>query len=162
LHADIGRGVHGTAIDLKPLSADDLRALTEALASWCQTDGDRDRLARRLLAETGGSPFLAVSLLRGLDRIVQLRPDALAWPPPEATFDSPLPLSVPSLARAALVGRIAQLDVDARRVAAVASVLGVGLDLELIAQLVDRPPEWVEERLSQLERASVITFDGAR
>lgn len=162
MHGDIGRSVQGTAVDLKPLSADDLRALTESLAPWCQTDGDRDRLARRLVAETGGSPFLAVTLLGALDRVASLRSDVLTWPAPEATFDSPLPLSVPSLARAALVARVTQLDADVRRVAATASVLAIGLDPELIAQLLDRSRAWVEERLFHLERASLITFDGVR
>jgi DNA-binding SARP family transcriptional activator len=162
LHSDIGRGVQGIAVDLKPLSADDLRALTETLAPWCRTEGDRDRLARRITVETGGSPFLAVTLLRGLDRVAPLRPDALAWPPPEATFDAPLPLSVPSLARAAIIARVAQLEPDVRRVAATASVLGIALDIPLITQLVDRPREWVNEKLSGLEHANLLTFDGER
>ena len=162
MHGDIGRSVQGTTVNLKPLSANDLRTLTESLAPWCQTDGERDRLARRLVAETGGSPFLAVTLLGALDRVASLRPDVLTWPAPEATFDSPLPLSVPRLARAALVARVAQLDPDVRRVAATASVLAIGLDPELIAELLDRSRAWVEERLSHLERASLITFDGVR
>ena len=162
LHGDIGRGVLGIAVDLKPLSAEDLRALTETLAPWCRTTSDRDRLARRVAVETGGSPFLAVTLLRGLDRVVALRPDALAWPPPDATLDSPLPLSVPSLARAAIVARVAQLDGEIQQVIATASVLGPWFDIDLIAHLTGQSREWVDRRLPPLERANLVTLDGER
>ena len=162
LHADIGRGVQGIALDLKSLSAEEVRLLTGALAPWCRTDADRDRLARRISAETSGNPFLSVALLRGLDRVAALRPDALAWPPPDATLDSPLPLSVPSLARAAIVARVAQLDSEIQQIIATASVLGPWFDLELITHLTAQSREAVDRKLPPLERANLVTFDGER
>lgn len=161
-HTEIGRSVLGLALELKPLSTDDLRPLMVTLACWCEKKTDRDRLVRRVAFETGGSPFLAVTLLRGLNHVASLRPDALAWPPPHATFDAPLPLNVPNLARAAIVARIAQLDADVQQVVATASVFGVGLDLDLIALVLNQPRQWVEQRLPSLERADLVTFDGER
>ncbi len=161
-HTEIGRSVSGLALELKPLSTGDIRRLTATLATWCESRTDRDRLVRRVAFETGGSPFLAVTLLRGLNDVVSLRADALAWPPPHATFDAPLPLSVPNLARAAIVARVAQLDADVQQVVATASVFGVALDLDLIALLLHQPRHWVEQQLPPLERADLVMFDGER
>jgi len=162
LHSEIGRSLPGLARELTPLSSDDVRALTATLAPWCQTAREGDRLARRITFESAGNPFLAVTLLRGLADVASLRPDATMWPPPSATFEAPLPLSIPNLARAGIVARVARLDTDVRRVLVTASVLGVRLDLDLLAQVVDRPRAWVEQQLPALERANLVTFDGER
>jgi hypothetical protein len=112
--------------------------------------------------ETGGNPFLAVTLLRGLDAAASLREEVLQWPSPGATTNDPLPISVPSLARRAIVARVVVLDAESRRVLQAASIGALGIDLELVTTLTGLPRATVEDRLSLLERQCLVAFDGAR
>ena len=164
LRMEIGdrRRLRGLAVRLDPLTAGDLRVLVTPLASWCVGDAARDRLARRLEFETGGNPFFAVTLLGGLRRLARLRADFTTWPRPDATFDTPLPFTLPNLARAAVAARIAEVDDECRSILSAASVGGVSLDLDFVATLADLPRARVEERLATLERRQLIVFDGRR
>ena len=91
-----------------------------------------------------------------------LAKDALAWPVPEATLDSPLPISVPALARMAITARVARLDEASQRVLATASVLGLAIDPELVANLTGMPQSRVDDLLPTLERLAFVVFDGER
>lgn len=164
LRMEIGerRRLRGLAVQLDPLTAADLRALLTPLAPWCVGEEARDRLARRLEFETGGNPFFAVTLLGGLRRIAHLRTDFTTWPRPDATFDTPLPFTLPNLARAAVAARISELDDECRAILSAASIGGVSLDLDLVTTLTDLPRARVEERLATLERRQLIVFDGRR
>ncbi len=147
---------------LDPLTVKDLRVLVTPLAAWCVGDVARERLARRLEFETGGNPFFAVTLLGGLRRLARLRADFTTWPRPDATFDTPLPFTLPNLARAAVAARIAEVDDECRTILSAASIGGVSLDLDLVATLTDLPRARIEERLATLERRQLIVFDGRR
>ncbi len=162
LMSEVGRSVGGTAVQLDPLSAEDMRTLTAELATWCQEPRDLDRLARRLTFETGGNPFLAVTLLQELDRTSHLRSELLEWPPTKRTFESPLPIAVPQLARTAFLRRIGELGEEQRRVLCAASICGSGLDTGLLAALADSSADRVETVLEQLEERQLVTFDGRR
>jgi len=164
LRLEIGerRRLRGLALQLDPLTAEDLRALVAPLAPWCVGDAALDRLARRLEFETGGNPFFVITLLGGLRRIAHLQADFTTWPRPQATFDTPLPFTLPNLARAAVAARIAEVDEECRTILSAASVGGVSLDLDLVATLTDLPRARVEERLATLERRQLIAFDGRR
>ena len=162
LRGEIGRGVAGSAIRLTPFTPADVERLVEALATWCENDEERDRLARRVSFDTGGNPFLAVTLLRGLDKAVTLRDDLKSWPQRNTTLDSPLPISVPELARMAIVASLTAMKRSARDVVAAASVLNMGVDVDLLVHLLDGSVPDVEEELAALERARLITFDGRR
>lgn len=159
---EVGRGLPGDTVRLEPLSEEDLRALVEACAPWCTEDGARRRLARRLAFETGGNPFLAVTLLRGLEEAEGLRAELLHWPPARATLETPLPIPVPPLARLAIALRVKAADQAAARVLAVASVAGPAIDLELVAVLTALPGAEVARHLEHLERRHLVTFDGER
>jgi hypothetical protein len=124
--------------------------------------GERDRLARRLTFETGGSPFFATTLLAALQRVTHMRADLTAWPPPHGTLEAPLPFTLPDLVRSAILVRVAELDDDQRRVLHAASVGGLGLDLDLIATLTELPEPRVEDLLPELERHHLVRFDGDR
>ena len=162
LRASVGGTVPGRAVRIDPLSLEQVRELVRSGARWCTDEAGRDRLARRIGFETAGNVFLAVTLLRALEESAALRRDALGWPVPEATLDSPLPISVPALARMAITARVARLDEASQRVLATASVLGLAIDPELIANLTGMPQSRVEDLLPTLERLAFVVFDGER
>lgn len=162
LGSEIGRRLPGATVRLDPLGEDDLRKLVGSLAPWCQDDVERDRLARRLAFDTGGNPFYAVTLLRGLQRLSTLRRDLVAWPSPHATFDTPLPFSIPTLVRTAIAVRIAELEAEGRRVLSAASIGTLALDLELVTTLTELSRARVEECLAASERRDFVAFNGER
>lgn len=163
LQADIGRRIVGETVFLHPFGDEEMRGLVTALATWCGSEEMVDRLARRLVLEAGGTPFYAVTLLRGLDRMSTLKDDLLMWPRPAATMETPLPFSVPNLARLAITGRVAEVDAEAAQVLRAASIGGGrALDVQLVAALVELPVERVEAALDRLEQAHFVRFDGSR
>jgi DNA-binding SARP family transcriptional activator len=162
LRSDVGRALRGASVQLDPFSDAEVRALVGALAPWCAEDGERDRLSRRLAFETGGNPFFVITLLEGLKRLATVRADFVAWPRPQATFDTALPFSVPDLARLAIAARVAELDQESRRVLAAASIGALALDLDLLATLTDLPRAQVEDQLAAAERRHLVAFDEHR
>ncbi len=162
LQREIGRGTSGTVIRLEPLTLQDLGILVAALAPWCATESDRSRLTRRIAFETSGSPFLAVTMLRGLQDLALLRQDALEWPAPQATFESPLPIVVPDLVRRAIVARLVELDPATKAVLGAASIGDITLDLDLIGTLTGVTGAALGERLAVLERQQFLSLDGGR
>jgi len=162
LRSEVGRGLSGTVVHLHPLPMDDIHELVRLLAPWCKSVEDIDRLSRRIGFESGGSPFLAVTLLRSLERAPTLKEDLLHWPAPGSTFDSPLPFSVPDLVRIAIVARVSDLDEDSVDVLRAASIGAIALDLDLIESLTELPRKRIDQALDVLERRQLITFDGSR
>jgi len=162
LRSEVGRGLRGMTVGLAPLGLEDVNVLVGAMAPWCKDDSERERLSRRLTVETGGNPFFIVTLLEGLRRLATMREDFFAWPKQGATIDTPLPFSVPNLARLAIAARVAELDQESRRVLSVASIGGLALDLDLIATLAEVPVQGIEDRLAAAERRHLIVFDGER
>ena len=162
LQREIGRGTSGTVIRLEPLTLQDLGILVAALAPWCATERDRSRLTRRIAFETSGNPFLTVTMLRGLQDLALLRQDALEWPAPQATFESPLPIVVPDLVRRAIVARLVELDPATKAVLGAASIGDITLDLDLIGTLTGVTGAALGERLAVLERQQFLSLDGGR
>jgi DNA-binding SARP family transcriptional activator len=162
LRSEIGRRLPGDSVRLAPLSPQDVRRMVEAVAPWCTEDDKRERLTRRLMFETGGSAFLAVTLLQALARASTIREDILAWPRPGATIDSPLPISVPDLVRMAVVARISTLDAEDLPLVRAASVAGPGVDPDALERTSGLSAEAVERGLVRLERAGLIVSDGRR
>jgi hypothetical protein len=162
LRGAVGRSLRGAAVRLEAFTEAETRTLVIGSSPWCQTEADRDRLARRVFFETAGNPFLIVTLLRGLEEASVLREEVLQWPPPRGTIEAPLPITVPSLARRAIMARVAELDPDSARVLQAASVGALAIDVELVAALVGRPRPEVEHQLAVLERRRFVTFDGER
>lgn len=164
LQSDVGRaaGLPGQAVQLEPLSGDETRELVLKSSAWCVNPGDRDRLARRIFFETSGNPFLIVTMLRGLEKAAVLRAEALAWPRPGVTIEQPLPMSVPSLARRAVMARLVELDEASLQVLRAASIGALAVDAELIAALTGLAPERIEQLLGVLERHGLLVFEGER
>ncbi len=162
IQREIGRGVAGAVIRLEPLTPGDLGELVAALTPWCPAGPERSRLARRIAFETGGNPFLAVTMLRGLQDLALLRQDALEWPAAQATFESPLPILVPDLVRRAIVARLVLLDPQTKTVLAAASIGDVALDLELVSELTGVTGAVLADRLAILERQQFLSLQAGR
>jgi DNA-binding SARP family transcriptional activator len=162
LRAEIGRSVPGIEVRLEPLSQAETRLLVLQRSGWCANDEERERLARRVYFETSGNPFLITTLLRALGGASSFRVEVLAWPPPGATDDSPLPISVPQLARRAITATIARLDRDAQQVLQAAAIGGTVIDLELVVALTELPRGAVEAALATLEHSRLVTFETGR
>jgi DNA-binding SARP family transcriptional activator len=164
LQGDVGRvaGLPGQAVKLEPLTAGETRELVLKSSAWCVNREDRDRLARRIFFETSGNPFLIVTMLRGLEKAAVLRAEALAWPRPGVTIEAPLPMSVPSLARRAVMARLAELDEASLQVLRTASIGALAVDAELVAALTGLTPERIEQILGVLERHGLLVLDGER
>src|SRR5437660_5190929 len=164
LQSAVGRpgGVPGQAVQLDPLSVAETQELVLRSSAWCVNQADRDRLARRVFFETSGNPFLIVTMLQGLEKAAILRAEALTWPRPGVTIEQPLPMSVPSLARRAVMARLAELDQASLQVLRAASIGALAVDPELIAALTGLAPERIEQLLAVLERHGLLGFDGER
>ncbi|HYU09143.1 MAG TPA: AAA family ATPase [Gemmatimonadales bacterium] len=162
LESEVGREIPGLVVRLRPLEEDDLGKLVASLAPWCRGKSQRERLTRRIIHETGGSPFFAVTLLGALAQPSNFQKDMVAWPPPGGTIDAPLPFSVPAIARHAITVRIGELTPEEVRVLGAASVFGQALDLELLAEVVELSRHDVEQLLPGSERRHLIQFDGRR
>ena len=147
---------------LEPFTESETRQVVFAHSPWCAGDGERERLARRVFFETGGNPFLVSTLLRGLADASSLRAEVLEWPPPGGTDESPLPISVPVMARRAITARIAKLDEPTQGVLKAASIGPTAIDVDLVVALTGQSRTAVENALGALERARLVTFAGDR
>ena len=162
LRGSVGRGVPGAAVRLEPLTEADTQLLVERLSPWCQSEVERQRLARRVFFEAGGNCFLTVTLLRGLEEASSLRQEVLQWPPAHDTIEAPLPISVPALAERAIMARLTRLEGDGARVLQAACIGSRAIDIDLVAALAGLPRPMVENQLALLERGRFVTFDGER
>src|SRR5207249_4359937 len=162
LTGSVGRDVRGAIVHLEPLAADEILALTEAMASWCTVKDDRERLARRVTQESGGNPLLAVTLLRDLGEAAPRHRGTAGWPRPGATYDSTFPVRISAVVRSAITARVARLDEDGLAVLRAASVAGEVLDPTLITEVLGLPAERIDAALDRLERERFVVFTGAR
>jgi hypothetical protein len=156
LEAETGRGFPGTTVSLGPLSQPELAALVDELAPWAEPGSARERLVRRLLHETSGNPFLAVTLLHGLADVAGLRERAAEWPVPSETLEDPLPRGVPALIQSAVLAQAARLEPASREVLAVAATLGAQVDVPLLAAVTGLSEVELAERLTLPERLQLI------
>ncbi len=158
----VGREIPGVYARLEPFTPDEIAALTEAMAPWCGLKEERDRLTRRVAHESGGTPFLAVTLLHELAHIAGEGTAPPEWPPPGSTFDATMPITIPTVVRNAVMTRVARLDADSLAVLRAASVAGEVLDPPLVSEVSGIPSQRVEAALDRLERQRFVTFDGTR
>jgi len=149
----IGRDVAGAAVRLTPLDQDALRRLA-AWALPAYSEAERDRLARRVAADSAGLPLLAVELLHAVALGLDLHgaAGAPAWPTEHRTLDQTMPGDLPDGVTAAIRVGFRRLTKDAQALLAAASVLGdrvrgivlgraTGLDGERLSGALDEL-EW--------------------
>jgi len=162
LVGSVGREIPGAVVRLEPLTQEDIAALTETTAPWCTGKEERDRLARRVAQESGGNPFLAVTLLHELGQTTSLRQGLVEWPPAGGTLDSSLPIAVSDVVRSAVAARVARLDEDSTAVLRAASIAGDVLDPLVLTEVSGLLGPRVDAALDRLERERFVVFDGGR
>ncbi len=143
LRSRIGRDVPGITVRLEAL---DLEAVRQ-LAGWAVpafADAERDRLARRVAADSAGLPLLAVELLHAVALGLDLGTITGAWPEPAKTLDQTLPTDLPDAVVAAVRVGFRRLTKQAQQVLAAAAVLS---DRVAVARL---------ERATGLEGATLL------
>ncbi len=101
IRSHIGRELDGTAVVLKPLTADHLRELAR-WAAPAYDDLQLERLARRIVADSAGIPLLAVELLNAVAAGLDLQHVGGAWPEPLKTLEQTLPGDLPDAITAAV------------------------------------------------------------
>ena len=123
IRARIGRELEGTAVVVRALGGDALRALVHwAIPSYDSVQ--LERLSRRIVADTAGIPLLAIELLQAVALGMDLQQVQNAWPEPMRTLDQTLPGDLPDALTAAIRVNFRRLSPDAQRVLVVAAVLG--------------------------------------
>ncbi|HEY7192383.1 MAG TPA: AAA family ATPase [Gemmatimonadales bacterium] len=122
VRSHIGRELDGTALVLKPLTADHLRELAR-WAAPAYDDLQLERLARRIAADSAGIPLLAVELLNAVATGLDLQRIGGAWPEPLKTLEQTLPGDLPDAITAAVRVNFHRLSKDAHRVLKAAAVL---------------------------------------
>ena len=162
LVGSVGREIPGAVVRLEPLTHEDIAALTETTAPWCAGKEERERLARRVAQESGGNPFLAVTLLHELGQTTSLRQGLVEWPPAGGTLDTSLPIAVSEVVRSAVAARVARLDEDSTAVLRAASIAGEVVDPLVLTEVSGLLPSRVEAALDRLERERFVVFDGGR
>ncbi|MFL5520234.1 MAG: AAA family ATPase [Gemmatimonadales bacterium] len=160
LFRDLGRRLAGSLVTLAPFTDAEVAELVTVSAPWCATPAERARLARRLVFETGGDPLLCATLLDSLQELVSARLDMLAWPPPQLTLESPLPVPVPVVLHTMLLARLAQLDLADRRILGAAALAGLTVDEARVASMLEIEPAAVGAALVRLERAGFVEVHG--
>ncbi len=73
-----------------------------------------------------------------------------------------MPITVPDLARVAIIASFTAMKQSTRDVAATASLLDLGVDVDLLKTLLGETVPDVEAELANLERRHFLTFDGDR
>ena len=112
--------------------------------------------------ESGGNPFLAVTLLHDLGQTTSLRQGLVEWPPAGGTLDTSLPIAVSEVVRSAVAARVARLDEDSTAVLRAASIAGEVLDALVLTEVSGLLPSRVDAALDRLERERFVVFDGGR
>jgi len=112
--------------------------------------------------ESGGNPFLAVTLLHDLGQTPSLRQGLVEWPPAGGTLDSSLPIAVSEVVRSAVAARVARLDEDSIAVLRAASIAGDVPDPLLLTEVSGLLGTRVDAALDRLERERFVVFDGGR
>jgi DNA-binding SARP family transcriptional activator len=160
LFRDLGRRLAGALVTLEAFTDAEIAELVTVSAPWCTTAAERARLARRLAFETGGDPLLCVALLDSLLELVTARADMLAWPPPQLTLESPLPVPVPVVLHTMLLARLAQLDPADRRLLGAAALAGPAVNEGRVAAMLELDRGAVAAALVRLERAGFVEVHG--
>jgi len=153
IRAHIGREVHGDVVVLRPLRADDLRALSH----WAMPTYDNvqlERLSRRIVADTAGIPLLAIELLQAVALGMDLQEVTNVWPEPLRTLDQTLPGDLPDALTAAIRVNFRRLSAEAQRLLIVAAVVnkqGSRVTPDQLAQASGITGEALSTGLDELE-----------
>ncbi len=124
------RESHAARLDLRPLAAADLHALTAA--RYALPTGDDARLVAYLHDRAEGNPFFAGELLRALEEERRLHTDGVGW-----RLGDLAGCHLPALLRQVIDGRISRLGEAGRDLLAAAAVVGQVVPLDLWGAVAD-------------------------
>jgi predicted ATPase len=155
----IGRELRGECVRLGPLDSDALEALAEsALPDF--SAGDRNRLVRRIAADSAGSPLLAAEILRAIAHGLDLGRASHAWPEAGRTLDDTMPSDLPDAVVASIRANFRRLSADAQAALSAAAVLGDRSSEELIGRATGLATDRLVEALDELEWQRWLVVDG--
>ena len=154
-----GRDIPGAAVRLETLTAADLQQLVHAtVADW--HDDARDRLARRLWAESAGVPGIAVEVLHAVQHGLAID-GATPWPAPDHTLDASLPAPLPEPLVAATRAAFRRLPTDAQGLLAAAALLAEPFAADQAGQVAGlKDADARDAALDTLEWENWIVADG--
>ncbi len=158
VRARIGRDLPGAALATVALSPGDVDELV-SVAFPAYSAAQRQRLARRIMADTAGNPFLATELVRAVRSGLTIPDTPAAWPSAKHTLDDTLPGDLPPSVAAALRMRFRELTPSAQQVLVAIAVLGPGAAESRIARGIELPPPDVSRALDELEWGRWIVAD---
>ena len=101
------------------------------------------KLAKQIARKSDGVPFFVLEMARGLKQALDRRQEIAE-------------IEVPSAVRDVIGGRLASLEEEDRALLAIAAVLGVEFDPDLVARVGDQKAIRVFQRLAVLERRTGI------
>ncbi len=150
LRARLGRDVPGASVRLGSFDHGSLVALLR----WAlPTAGEDlvDRLARRLAADTGGLPLLAVELIRAIASGAELPPADRAWLKSGHTLDQTLPGDLPDAVLASVRGNYHRMSEPSQGVLQVVAVLGDRVPVPVIARVTKLDADALADALDECE-----------
>jgi DNA-binding SARP family transcriptional activator len=159
LRARIGRDVPGAAITLGKLDHEAILRLVQwALPAY---KGEAaDRLARRIAADSGGLPLLAVEMCHAIAQGgLDLEKTNGAWPHPLRTLDSTFPGDLPDTIVASIRVGFRCLTKPAQQVLIAAAILGERVSAKRIACATDLAGEALHAALDELEWCSWLVAE---
>ena len=148
--ARIGRDLTGAAISLAKLDDGAIRQLIQwALPSY---KGDAlDRLTRRIAADSGGLPLLAVEIVHAMAQGLDVEATNGAWPHPLRTLDSTFPGDLPDTIVSAIRVSFRCLTKSAQHALVAAAILGERVAASRIGCATDLKGEALHAALDELE-----------
>lgn len=159
LRSRVGRDTAGGSVTLGSLDPEAIAVLAQHLLPDWQMES-LARLARRVAADSAGSPLFALELLRAIANGLDLGRLRTAWPEPNRTFDQSFPGELPDSVAAAIRVNFRRLSSDAQQLLAAASVLSDRNDEGSLVRASDLDPARARPALDELERQHWLLDDG--
>ena len=150
LRARIGRDVPGAAISLGKLDHEAiLQLIAWALPAYKGVAADR--LARRIAADSGGLPLLAVEICHAMAQGLDLEATNGAWPHPLRTLDSTFPGDLPDTIVASIRVGFRCLTRPAQQALVATAILGERVGAKRIGCATELKEEQLHAALDELE-----------
>lgn len=141
--SSVTRLEHARHVQLGPLADDDIASLIQRHVLWRAI---AEEVGARVARKADGHPYFALEILR------DLRTRGLLAPPAPGSGHRIASIEVPSTVRELLLGRLAELPTEHRKVLDLAAVQGFEIDVDLLARVRNQPRLRVLEILAEIER----------